>query len=331
MRLLRVLPAALALGAALLAVPLGSPSPALGLGPLPDCRLDDILTSPRDYDSWSTTLVDTILRVEKTYVPPDLVPISRAGVAGGGSIRKVSINDLREMEKAAEANGTPLGDVSSYRSYGTQVKLFNSYVRAYGYTEAVKFSARPGHSEHQLGLAIDFSAAGGTGFISGDSAIGRWMAANAWKYGWLMSYPKGKYRLTCYTYEPWHYRYVGRDLAAKIHASGLTTREYLWANDTTAVVPTASPGASASGPPSASASPTPSAAASPTASPTAAASPSSTATAPPSRPEPSVPPASPAGTWFGLDPPVLVASVLLVLATMGLAASFALRRRPRRG
>jgi zinc D-Ala-D-Ala carboxypeptidase len=331
LRYARALAVSLALGVAVLIVPAASPSPAIGVGPLPVCRLDDILTSPRDYDSWSRTLVDTILRVDKSYVPPDLVPISRAGVSGGGSIRKVAINDLRDMEKAAEVKGTPLGNVSSYRSYQTQVKLFNSYVRSYGYDRAVKFSARPGHSEHQLGLAIDFSVAGGSGFISGDSATGRWMAANAWKYGWLMSYPKGKYGTTCYTYEPWHYRYVGRDIAAKIHASGLTIREYLWANYTTAVVPRASPGAS----PPAQPAPSAGATASPEVSPSAPAS--ATASLPVATAEPSasavptMPPASPAGTWFGLDPPVVVAIVLLVLASVGLAASLRLWGRSRRG
>jgi D-alanyl-D-alanine carboxypeptidase len=330
MRLLRAFPAALVLGAALLGVPAAAPSPALGVGPLPDCRIDDILTTPRDYDSWSTTLVDTILRVGRTYVPPDLVPVSRAGVVGGGSIREIAINDLRAMEKAAEAHGTPLGNVSSYRSYRTQVKLFNSYAQAYGFKEAVKFSARPGHSEHQLGLAIDFSVAGGKGFISGDSTTGQWMAANAWKFGWVLSYPKGKYRITCYTYEPWHYRYMGRDVAAKIHASGLTTREYLWANYTTTVVPAGTPGAAPPVQPSPSADASPTPEVSPSPSPSANASPSSSVAASPS-PLPTMPPASPSGTWFGLDPPVVVAIVLLVLASIGLAGSLAMRGRVRRG
>jgi D-alanyl-D-alanine carboxypeptidase len=321
-RTLRPFVAALTLGLAVLAAPAAAPSPALGLGPLPACRLDDILTSPRDYDSWSTTLVDTILRVGKSYVPPDLVPISRAGVTGGGSIRKVAIDDLRDLEKAAEADGYALGNVSSYRSYQTQVRLFNSYVRGYGYMRAVKFSARPGHSEHQLGLAIDFSPAGVSSFISGDSAIGRWMADNAWKYGWLLSYPRGKYKTTCYTYEPWHYRYVGRDLAAKIHDSGLTTREYLWANFTTTQVPSSGPGASAA-PPTATASPTASLAA------TATAAPAPTVSAEPPTIPPTAPPASPAGALSGLDPPLVIAGVLLVLASLGLIASIRMGRRGR--
>jgi zinc D-Ala-D-Ala carboxypeptidase len=328
MRLPRALPAALALGAALLAFPVAAPAPVAGVGPLPACRLDDILTSPRDYDSWSVTLVDTILRVERTYVPPDLVPLSNAGVGGGGSIRKVTINDLRAVAKAARANGTPLGNVSAYRSYRQQVKLFNSYAKAYGYKEAVKFSARPGHSEHQLGLAIDFAAAGTSSFVSGTSATGRWLAKNAWEYGWVLSYPRGKYETTCYTNEPWHYRYVGRELARKIHDSGLTIREYLWANYTTAVVPTGRPGASPTVEPSPSADVNATTEVSPSATPTA--SPSSSI-APSPGVVPTMPPASPSGTWFGLDPPVVVAMVLLVLASIGLAASLRFRGRSRSG
>src|SRR5262245_7105677 len=83
--------------AGLLAMPAASPVPALGVGPLPACRIDDILTIPRDYDSWQTTLVDWILSVGPDYKPPDLVSISAAGVTGGGQIRKVAFNDLMAM------------------------------------------------------------------------------------------------------------------------------------------------------------------------------------------------------------------------------------------
>ena len=68
---------------------------------------------------------------------------------------------------------------------------------------------------------------------------GKWMKAHSWEYGFVMSYPKGTMALTCYDFEPWHFRYVGRALAAQIHASGLTQREYLWAHFTTTVVPPA--------------------------------------------------------------------------------------------
>src|SRR5439155_7577986 len=109
---------------------------------------------------------------------------------------------------------------------------WNSTTKTYSnYNAAVLFSARPGHSEHQLGVTIDFVAVGDHGLTSNweKTRTGAWMAENAWKYGWLMSYPKGKQSVVCYSYEPWHYRYYGRDLAKAIHDSGLTPRQYPWA------------------------------------------------------------------------------------------------------
>jgi D-alanyl-D-alanine carboxypeptidase len=331
MRLLRALPAALVLGTTLLAVPAAAPSPTLGLGPLPECRLDDILTIPRGYDDWSHTLVDWILSVGPDYKPPDLVSISGAGVTGGGRIRDVAFDDLEAMAEAARAHGTALGNVSSYRSYNTQKALFNSYAKGYGYDRAVTFSARPGHSEHQLGLAIDFAAAGTSSFVSETSPAGRWLAKNAWKFGWLMSYPKGKQDLTCYSYEPWHYRYFGRDLAADIHDSGLTTREYLWSHYTTVDPRTGNPAASPPVQPSPPADGTASPAVSPSATTSATASLPVATAEPAASAVPTMPPASPAGTWLGLDPPVVVAIVLLVLASVGLVASLRLWGRSPRG
>jgi D-alanyl-D-alanine carboxypeptidase len=206
---------------------------------LPDCRLDDIFTEPRGYDDWRITQVDWILSLGPKYRPRDLVSVREGGVAGGGLIREVVIEDLKAMAAAAERNGTPLVAWSPFRGYKQQLALFNGYAgwngeRYTNFKDAVTFSARPGHSEHQTGLTIDFVAVGDTGLTSNweVTRTGAWMAKNAWEYGWLMSYPKGKADLVCYSYEPWHYRYVGRELAKEIHDSGLTIREYLWANFT---------------------------------------------------------------------------------------------------
>jgi D-alanyl-D-alanine carboxypeptidase len=323
-RSLRALATAAILGGALLAIPAAAPSPVGGIGPLPPCRIADILTVPRGYDDWSITLVDWILSVGPDYKPPDLVSVRQGGVAGGGLIRKVSIADLRAMAKAAKANGTPIVSWSPYRSYNQQVKLFNGYAKGYGYDDAIHFSGRPGHSEHQLGLTIDFVSVGANGLSSSweKTRTGAWMAKHAWEYGWLMSYPKGKSDITCYNYEPWHYRYVGRDLAKKIHDSGQTVREYLWANFTMVDPVTGEPV------------PTPSSSASPEASPTAVPTATASQSSPPQLPAGSLaaasPPTSQAGTWFGVDPPV-VASLLVVLTSIGLIASFGFVRRSRRG
>ena len=238
------LAAALLLAASALLGLAGTPAPVRGMGPLPACRYDDILTSPRGYDDWSVTLVDTILRVARDYVPPDLVDASQADIPGNGRVRAILIDDLREMAAAAKAANAPIAIQSAYRSYETQQDVFANWVSVHGRARALQLSARPGHSEHQLGIGIDFKTAGGGDPFTGDwqlTVAGKWMKAHAWEYGFVMSYPPGKIDVTCYAFEPWHFRYVGRELAASIHGSGLTPREYLWANFTTTVVPARTP------------------------------------------------------------------------------------------
>jgi D-alanyl-D-alanine carboxypeptidase len=211
------------------------PSSAAGAGPLPECRLDDILTEPRDYDDGPITLVDHLLGVGKDYAPPDLMSVYRMGLAGSGQIRRIAAKDTRAMARAAAKNGTPIGAWSAYRTYQTQRELYRNGVAAYGVKVASQAWARPGHSEHNLGLGVDFMTAGGGSPLIGDwstTPAGAWMKDNAWQYGWVMSYPKGKKSITCFGYEPWHYRYVGREVAREIHETGVTIREYLWANFT---------------------------------------------------------------------------------------------------
>ena len=140
------------------------------------------------------------------------------------------------MAEAARDNGTPIKVLSPFRGYKQQVALFYDYAgrNLSNFESAITYSARPGHSEHQTGLTIDFGSLGDTGLSSTweSTPAGGWMARNAWEYGWLMSYPDGEKDAVCYRYEPWHYRYVGREMAAAIHYPGLTIREYLWANHT---------------------------------------------------------------------------------------------------
>jgi D-alanyl-D-alanine carboxypeptidase len=190
----------------------------------------------------------------------------------------------------------------------------------------VTFSARPGHSEHQLGLTIDFVAVGDHGLTTNweVTRTGAWMAKNAWKYGWLMSYPKGQTKVTCYSYEPWHYRYVGRELAAKIHDSGLTIREYLWANYTMVDAVTGSPLPIAPSTPAAPGILGPSAAVAAASPPPATPGPTPVAT-----PTASPPASSNAGASFGVDPPVVVAGLLLLLAALGLVVAVGFLRRSR--
>jgi D-alanyl-D-alanine carboxypeptidase len=319
-------------------------------GPLPVCAYLDVLTSPRGYDDWATTLVDTILRVPRSYVPPDLTPVSSAGLGGSWQVRALMIPDLAALAAAAKAAGSPLGVASAYRSYTTQQTVFQGWVNKSGMKQALLHSARPGHSEHQLGLAIDFKSAGGgapwDGPDWGQSPAGSWLRVHGWEYGFIQSYPKGKLSTTCYAYESWHFRYVGRDEAAAIHASGLTLREYLWANFTTAAVPGSSgppPSTQPSAQPSdASFEPSASDELSPAPSTTGleSAAPSGTPSLGPSDgtggtggPTSSAGPLETAGTWFGLDPSVLAAIALVaviaaLVVTLGVGRFGSRRRGP---
>jgi D-alanyl-D-alanine carboxypeptidase len=127
------------------------------------------------------------------------------------------IDDLRAMTRAARADGTRLTVRSAFRSYDDQIRTVESLEDAYGHAWTARSAAQPGHSEHQLGTALDLDG--------GDA----WLADHAWRHGFVVSYPPERSpRFTCYKPEPWHVRYVGRDRARAVHESGLSLREWLW-------------------------------------------------------------------------------------------------------
>jgi D-alanyl-D-alanine carboxypeptidase len=197
---------------------------------LPACKIADKRTRYIKKKQWKKTLLDTKLRLPRSYEPWDLVSVRRADIAGSGKVRAKMIDDLKALARAARKAGKPLAVRSAWRSYDYQRALFDSYVRNHGYDQAIRFSARPGHSEHQLGTTVDFTVGPGVPLSTkfGNSPSGKWLARNGWKYGFIMSYPKGMKKWSCYSYEPWHWRYFGRDLARKIHRSGQVPRRYLW-------------------------------------------------------------------------------------------------------
>lgn len=211
---------------------------------LPACKVADTLTKYRTLRDWNRSLLDLTYRLSSTYVPTDLRSTADAGLNGGYKVRGLVLTDLRAMASAARAAGARFSVQSAYRSYATQKSTFDYWVSVDGYAAAIKTSARAGHSEHQLGTTLDFRSYGGSApWYHSDWATtkaGAWLKSNAWKYGFIMSYPKGKSTVTCYSYEPWHYRYVGRKRAATIRATGLTLREYLW-REQNAPAPTPTP------------------------------------------------------------------------------------------
>lgn len=128
-----------------------------------------------------------------------------------------------ELQAAASADGLSVYSVSDFRSYEAQDTLYNNYVARDGKEAADTYSARPGHSEHQTGLTIDCNYAGDAFH---DTPEAKWLENNAWKYGFIIRFPKGKEDKTGYKYESWHIRYVGKDMAKKIYDSGLCLEEY---------------------------------------------------------------------------------------------------------
>ena len=198
--------------------------------PPPRCDYDDVPTRDQKYSQWRTTLLDTTFALPRSYSPPDLASAESAGFRGPFLVRAFLIDDLAALRSAAEAAGIRLDLAAAYRSYAQQEDLFRRREASVGRTGALEATARPGHSEHQLGTALDFKTRGVADVTSawGRSVAGRWMRSNAHRFGFVMSYPAGRFDASCYAYEPWHFRYFGRALAARIHSSGLTVREYLW-------------------------------------------------------------------------------------------------------
>ena len=201
--------------------------------PPPACRYADVLTSRRSAIKHAITLLDTIYKVGPKYAPTDLRDSGNYALNGGYRVRSIIGSDLRAMARAASAAGAPIRLVSAYRSYAQQAATFQHWVSVGGYSQALLTSARAGHSEHQLGTTIDATSKGGAAPWSyadwAATKAGAWMKKQAWKYGFVMSYPKGMTAVTCYSYEPWHYRYVGKPIAAALRSSGMTLRAAIWA------------------------------------------------------------------------------------------------------
>jgi D-alanyl-D-alanine carboxypeptidase len=162
------------------------------------------------------------------YTPPDLVAVPVAHV-WAPQLRKAASDAVVGMFAAFTAEtGLRMQSQSAYRSYTSQLGVYNQDVAANGQAAADANTARPGTSEHQTGLAIDISALPGACSLRacfGDTPQGKWLAANAWRFGFLLRYPANKVPVTGYNYEPWHYRYVGVELATELHTTGVGTLE----------------------------------------------------------------------------------------------------------
>lgn len=185
---------------------------------------------PRETDRWLEP-VSKAHSIQADYVPPDLVEITEVPVTRNGlKVRQIAYGPLKRMLADARSQGLAFFVASPYRSYDEQAAIFASMVRSQGEVHAGRYSARAGHSEHQLGTAIDFTTpAVGYDLVEAfeNTPEGRWLRDNAHRYGFVMSYPGGKEPVTGYAYEPWHFRYVGDSLAADVRRRGVTLVEYL--------------------------------------------------------------------------------------------------------
>ena len=162
--------------------------------------------------------VDGILIVNKTYSLPSTY--------NPGGLLNIFTYNFNKMKEAASKDGVTLKVISGFRSYNTQKNLYNNYVKADGKAAADRYSARPGHSEHQTGLAADINK---IDYSWGTTKEGKWLNDNCYKYGFVIRYTKNGESKTGYKYEPWHIRYLGVDVATKLYNNGnwITLEEYL--------------------------------------------------------------------------------------------------------
>lgn len=161
------------------------------------------------------------------YEPGDLVTLTSLANPNSRQLRAEAAAKLDQLAAAASAEGVSLIALSGYRSYTVQEQTYNNFVVRDGEERANQYSAKPGHSEHQTGFAIDFDDGQGCALYNcfADTAAGQWLAANAWQYGFVLRYPLGSEGITGYEFEPWHYRYVGLEVSTEMHNSGIPTLE----------------------------------------------------------------------------------------------------------
>lgn len=167
------------------------------------------------------------------YMPEDLVvpnvPFSFSGTVEKSHLRKEAAEALEKLFLLAKQDGIQLNAVSGFRSYEYQKGLYANNVKKKGQEHTDRFSAKPGHSEHQTGLTMDVSSKSANNELEltfANTKEGKWLKENAHRAGFIIRYPKGKEGITGYAYEPWHIRYVG-DIAESIYKKKLTLEEYM--------------------------------------------------------------------------------------------------------
>lgn len=180
-----------------------------------------------DISKETYTLVNKYNYLNKDYVPNNLVNVTGIYARDKAELVMIAYDNFIKMADAARKENLTIKVTTGYRSYNFQSNLYNNYVKADGVKNADTYSARPGYSEHQLGYSVDLTNAKNVSFSdfeNTDEYI--WLQENAYKYGFIMRYPKDKEYITGYMFESWHYRYVGVDVATYIYENNITYEEY---------------------------------------------------------------------------------------------------------
>ena len=173
-----------------------------------------------------TIIVNKYNYLTRDYVPKNLESIPLSYARSGMKLVNVEKDAYVEMAKAAEKQKLKLVVTSSYRDYEYQEDIYNRYVKSDGKEAADTYSGRPGFSEHQTGLAVDLYNGKKLYTEFENTKEFDWMQDNAYKYGFILRFPKDKDNITGYQYESWHYRYVGKEIAQYIHEHDITYEEY---------------------------------------------------------------------------------------------------------
>ena len=195
--------------------------------PTPTPTFDKSAYSLDDANSlW--VVADKLRRLKpKRFVPEDLVTL-KLPHRYDPTLAAPAAAAYKAMYKAAKKDGVKLVIQSAYRSYNAQVGVYNGWVNTLGKAKADLQSARPGYSEHQTGLSVDIASGSGKCTIAkcfAKTDEGKWLTQHSWEYGWVLRYPKKKTHITGYKYEPWHWRFVGIELAAELHKTPNITLE----------------------------------------------------------------------------------------------------------
>ena len=180
----------------------------------------------KDKASKLDVIVNKYYKLDKDYEPEDLTVINSKFASGTQKLRKEAADKFEEMASDMLKENLKIYAGSTYRSYSYQEGLYNRYVKKDGFKEAETYSARAGYSEHQLGLAVDI-VNGKWNYLSEGDKEYTWLVNNSYKYGFILRYPHESEYITGYVFEDWHFRYLGIDLATKVHESKLTYDEYI--------------------------------------------------------------------------------------------------------